>query len=203
MKFLNLLLLLILLAGVCMGQEASTPKTPAPDVIVLENSWKSQQYYPSLDDDPMRPNEEQMEMERRQKQTEADNAIRSSKGMPPLAPPAGSVGRRPRPGPPVTEYVYQAKFQNTGTREIKKLVWEYVFFDPTTQAEIGRRRYESQVSIRPGKSKTVVIRNRVPPTRTINAAQVGKKKLQEQYTQQVVIQSIEYKDGSQWQRPAN
>jgi hypothetical protein len=202
MKFLNLLLLLFLPAVVVVAQEASK-SSPAPDIIVLGNSWKSEQVYPSLNDDPMRPNEEQIELERERRQNQRDNAIRSSLGLPPLPPPMGTLGRRTRTGPPSTEYVYQAKFQNTGTREIKKLVWEYIFFDPSTQAEIGRRRYESEVSLRPGKTKTVVVRNKFPPTRTINAGQVGKKKMEEQYTQQVVIQSIDYKDGSQWQRPAN
>jgi hypothetical protein len=177
--------------------------SPAPDVSVLENTWKSELVYPSLNEDPLRANEEQMELERAQKQNQRDNEVRASLGMPTLPPPTRVPGRRPTPRSPYTEYVYRAKFQNTGAREIKKLVWEYVFFDSATEAEVGRRRYESEISIGPGKAKTVVIRNRVPPTGTVNVTQVGKKKMQEQYTQQVVIQSIDYKDGSSWRRPAN
>jgi hypothetical protein len=104
--------------------------------------------------------------------------------------------------PVSVEYLYEAKFMNTGERKIRKLVWEYVFFEPGTQNEVGRRQIESKVSINPGKIGSVAVRSASPPSGIVSVSQTGKKP-QEQYSEQVVIKSIEYDDGSVWQRPAN
>lgn len=198
MRVLNLALLLFLLAGVSTAQNLQSP-SDAPGISVIEKNWRSEQRYPSLEEDPLRVNQDQMELERARIQNQRDNNVRASMGLPPLPPPMRRPSDRETPRSPTLHYIYQAKFQNTGTREIRRLVWEYVFFDSTTEREVGRRRYESKVSIRPGKAKTVVIRSAVPPTSTVNVTQVGKK-LPEQYTEQVIVQKIEYSDGSQWQR---
>jgi hypothetical protein len=108
--------------------------------------------------------------------------------------------REARPGRPTVEYIYRAKVNNTGSKAIRKMVWEYVFFDPATQKEVGRRRYENKVNIRPGKSSNVIARSLTPPTGTIDANQVGKQP-KDQYSEQIVIQRIEYADGSVWLRP--
>jgi hypothetical protein len=203
MKILNLLLLLFLLAGGVSAQAISNT-SKAPGVEVLEKDWRRQVRNPLLEEDPLRVNTEQMELERARQQNQRDNAIRSSMGLPPLPPPTRAPGAATPPTDRriTVRYIYRAKVSNTGSKAIRKLVWEYVFFDPNTQKEIGRRRYESKVNIRPGKSSSMVETSISPPTGTIDATQTGKE-LKSQYSEQVVIQRIEYADGTVWQRDAN
>lgn len=202
MKILNLLLLLLMLAGVASAQAVSNPPD-APGVAVIEKSWRREIRNLALDEDPFRANREQMELERAVKQNQRENATRANAGLPAVPPPTRAPSSRSgQSEPPTVEYVYRAKVSNTGTKAIRKLVWEYVFFDPSTQREVGRRRNETKVSIRPGKTSNVVGRSASPPAGIVNVSQTGKKP-REQYSEQVVIQSIEYTDGSVWQRAEN
>ncbi len=206
MKILNSLLLLLLLA-VGVSAQAVSNGADAPGVAVLEKNWRREVRNPMLEEDPMRANIEQEELERAMKQNQRTNAIRASMGLPPVPPPsrvpsARDDDRAPAPSSLIVLYVYRAKVSNTGSKAIRKLVWEYVFFDPSTQKEVGRRRHENKVNIRPGKSTNLVARSVSPPTGVIDAAQAGKKS-RNQYAEQIVIQRIEYADGAVWQRKSN
>jgi hypothetical protein len=201
MKALYLLLLLLLLAGVASAQAVSNP-SDAPGVVVIEKSWRMIVRNPALEEDPLRVNQEEMELQRAQREVQRENTNRASRGQEPLPLPRRNPSSRGPTGPIFMEYVYEAKFRNTGERKIRKLVWEYVFLEPGTEHEIGRRKIESKVSISPGKTGNVVERSPSPPAGTINVSQAGKK-MREQYTEQVVIERIEYADGSVWQRSAN
>jgi hypothetical protein len=202
MKVLNLLVLLFVLAVGASAQVVSD-RSEALDVSVLQKKWSMQVRNPALDEDPLRINQEQMELQRAQRVILRENEIRANQGLPPLnlprdTPKRGSVMVQP----PSVEYVYEAKFMNTGQRKIRKLVWEYVFSEPASQREVGRRQFQSKVNIRPGKTASVTMRSVAPPASTVNVTQTGKK-LREQYSEQIIIQSIEYDDGSAWQRPSN
>jgi hypothetical protein len=201
MKVLNLLLMLLLLAGGASAQAVSD-RSAASDVAVLQKNWRMQVRNPALDEDPLRINQEQMEIQRAQRAIQRENEIRARQGQPPLNLPRGTPSRGAMTEPPSVEYVYEVKFMNTGQRKIRKLVWEYVFLEPGTEREVSRRQFQSKVSIRPGKTGSVVMRSASPPAGTVNVTQTGKK-LREQYAEQIVIQSIEYDDGSVWQRPPN
>jgi hypothetical protein len=199
MRVISLLLLLFLTGVYAPAQDLSTA-TDAPGIVVLEKKWRSEVRNPALEEDPLKVNEEQREQERAARQNQADNVIRARLGLPALPPPLPRPSTRPAMGKPTVEYVYQAKIKNTGTKAISRLVWEYVFFDPATQREVGRRRYESKVKIRPGKTESLTARSSSPPTGTVDAAQAGKK-MKELYTEKVLIERIEYADGSFWSRP--
>lgn len=201
MKVLNLLLLLFLLAGGAAAQAISNPSS-APGVSVIKQNWRRIERNPALDEDPMLINQEEMELQRVQRAIQRENALRIRRGQEPLPLPRGTPSRGSIGKPVSVEYVYEAKFMNTGTLKIRKLVWEYVFFEAGTEREVGRRRNESKVSISPGKTGNATVRSASPPAGIITIAQTGKKP-REQYSEQVIIQSIEYADGSVWQRPAN
>ena len=115
-----------------------------------------------------------------------------------ISVPAPETGRR---GLSVT-YIYEVKVRNTGEKEIRTLIWEYVFFEPGTERELGRRRFVSRESIGPGKTRNLVLRSASSPTGTIDASKAGKKS-RDEYSEQVVIQRIEYADGSVWQAASN
>jgi hypothetical protein len=119
----------------------------------------------------------------------------SSSGVPTPKPEKGSRGIS-------AKYVYEIKVRNTGTKSISSLEWEYVFYESGTEVELGRRRFLSKVSIGPGKTKNVIMRSALPPTGTIDANRANKKS-KDQYLEQVVIESVEYADGSVWRLGAN
>jgi hypothetical protein len=78
-----------------------------------------------------------------------------------------------------------ALVKNSGTRKIKAIEWDYIFFaDSGRREEKKRYRFRSKVKIAPGESKFL--------TKEVNdgAATVF---------QTVAIRRIEYDDGSAWQ----
>jgi len=56
--------------------------------------------------------------------------------------------------------------------------------------------------MKPGTTKSLVVRSKDSPTGTLDASKAGKKP-SEQYSEQVVIRSIVYADGSVWSLPSN
>src|SRR5215813_11696065 len=44
------------------------------------------------------------------------------------------------PGQTTAFFVYSAKLKNTGPKTIEGIAWDYIFLDPATNAEVGRRQ---------------------------------------------------------------
>ena len=98
---------------------------------------------------------------------------------------------------PTISYFYQMKVKNIGKLEIREIQWEYLFFELSTNKAIGRRYFESEVRIAPGKIKTVEYRTGLSPTVTINAATTGDNS-KGKYREKIEIRRIEFADGSFW-----
>lgn len=192
-------LVLVLFTSLASAQVPSG-QPAKPDVIVLQKKWREEYRNAALEEDQFKLQKEREEEERARIDLERQNKIKNQQGMPPTIPPAPKLSKRER-GVSVA-YVYEVKFKNTAAKEIRTLAWEYVFFDPSTKQEVGRRRFTSTVRIGPGKTKTVVERSSSPPTGSIDASKAGKKS-QEQYSEQVMIQSLGYADGSEWKAALN
>jgi hypothetical protein len=167
-------------------------------VTVIEKKWHVEVVNPALEKDPFAPNQARQQEENAQKGDARENENRIKQGVPTLAPrvPASS----PETGSHrlSTAYVYEVKVRNTGDKTIHTLTWEYVFFEPGTEREVGRRQFISRVNISPGRIGNVVFRSASSPTGTVDASKAGKKS-RDQYSEQVVIQRVGYADGSVWQ----
>src|SRR5215510_1490680 len=186
--------LFLLLFAICASAQASSAP---PDVAVLQNKWRIELYNPELAKDPLAPSKERQEEARQQQAAAQENENRMRQGEPALPPvvrqSAPQTGAR---GLKVT-YIYEIKVRNTGPKEIRLLTWEYVFFEPGTAQELGRRRFISRISLRPGTTRQLVLRSASSPTGTIDAKKASQK-TRDLYTEQVVIRSIRYADGSVW-----
>lgn len=195
------MLVLFLFALCAAAQTLSIPSTGS-NVTVIQKKWRTEVRNPALEKDPVKDMQERAKEEQRRKDTDRTNEILDARGMPAVTStvpaPASETGDR---GLSVT-YVYEVKISNTGEKRIRTLTWEYVFFEPGTELEVGRRRFVSRVSIGPGRTGNVVMRSTSPPTGTFDAAKAGKKS-SDQYAEQVVIQSVVYADGSVWQAASN
>ena len=202
MKTLLCPALLLCLLPVSLSAQALSDKPETQPVTVMQMKWRYKLNIPGLDDDPLRANSEHSQAERDMKDTIRLNGIRGRQGLPPEVPPVRVRAPEKGDGRPSTVYTYDVKVRNNGTKTIRTLVWDYVFFEPGTEQEVGRRRFVSKTSIRPGNATSLTARSMIPPTGAIDATKAGKKN-REQYLERVVIQSVEYVDGSTWKAIQN
>lgn len=225
MKIFNCILWGLLLASVVAAQTQSAATTDPPGVVVAEVRWQQEVFIPALYDDPMRINQDHRELERDKKNTSIENSTRARQGQTPLPTPTKKIASnipvgstpmgvplgdepagnrnlpaRPEPGAASTYYLYKAKIRNTGTKAIRHVIWHFVLIDSATETEVGRHRFTGNVSIKAGKSAQLVARSRTPPTRIVRAGK-SSGELPGKHTESVMIERIEYDDGSVWQRP--
>jgi hypothetical protein len=203
MKLWNLLLPGLLLAGATSAQTPSTPSDP-PGVTVTRFSWHKDVYIPALFDDPMSPNQEQADLKRQQKAVKKANAARVAGGQTPLPMPTRVItsSQREIPDGPSVNYIFEAKIRNAGEKTIKMIVWEYLLFDLETEVQVGRHQFTDISKIRSGKTGNLVGYTATPPSSILQAKKTGKAS-EYKYSERVVINRIEYDDGSFWQRPLN
>lgn len=96
-------------------------------------------------------------------------------------------------------FVYKLLLQNNEARPIKSIDWDYVFYDISTERELGRRQFTSQEKIGPGKTRELKFFIPTPPTKTISINGLNKQE-REGLSETIVIVRVEYADGSLWQR---
>jgi hypothetical protein len=215
MKVLFTLLLLFLLTSDCLSQTPAT--SPAPqDVAIIQKQWRAEVRNPLMDESPFEflDRISQEEAERiRQANAARRQTQRARNSTQQLPPDTGRMETPPESNPAENRqplklnearviYIYKIKVRNDGEKAIKALVWEYVFSEPETGREVGRRRFLSKTKIDPGKTKELTMRSASPPTGSINAASIGKKS-QNQYSEKIVIRAVQFTDGSVKQNAAD
>ncbi|HKS26332.1 MAG TPA: hypothetical protein VJS44_00870 [Pyrinomonadaceae bacterium] len=94
---------------------------------------------------------------------------------------------------------YEFTVRNTGSKIIRKIVFEHSFTDTATQKTVGRRQFKSKVKILPGMTATLVAFYPGGPVGTIDVNQV-RQDSRELPPEQMTIQKITYADGSVWER---
>ena len=199
MRILSSTILLFSFA-VCVTAQTPSNKTTPPDLTVLEKKWGIDVRNPALEKDPVEAMQDRDLQERQRIAQQRTDQILSDRGMPAQTSTVPTSRETTRTGITVL-YVYEVKLRNTGAQGIRKVTWEYVFFEPGTETELGRRRFISKVNLSPGGTTNVVVRAAVSPTGTVDARKAGKKP-KDMYSEQIVIQRIEYADGTSW-RPAS
>jgi hypothetical protein len=90
---------------------------------------------------------------------------------------------------------------NRGEKPISAVSWDYAVVDVENNVEVGRRSFKNVVNIKPGKSASLVRRSRNPPSSVVRVSKSGEAR--SQYVERVIIDRVEYVDGTFWQRPAN
>ena len=196
MKVSGLLLLVFLL---CFDVSAQTPaaqeEEQPQDLSVVKKSWRKEIHHPAMTADPFRSNDEQAQLQRAQKENGVRNSVRVREGNVPQPTARPSMPVETESDGPSVKFAYRVTVKNTGTKTIKAIHWDYLFFDPEKVEQVGQHTFRQQVKIRPGKSTELIGRSSYPPTRVLNAAQT------QQVVEEISIRLIEYEDGSAWQRP--
>jgi hypothetical protein len=195
MRVLNSILLTIVVAGAVSGQSAQQ-YPEAPDVKVVKNSSRIRIRNFRQEEDPLNPTLEQGDRDRYRK----DEQERLQGRLPP--PGSKSEMMRNYPRRPIVEYFFEATIRNDGTKKIKRVIWEYVFFAHTTGREIGYRAFVNEVSVGQAKSAKVTGYLTTPIQRVAETEQEIKQsqRLRPTESHSVVFTNGAY-DGKQQNRP--
>lgn len=202
------LVLLMLLPGAAVysstfAQDSAPPPAPeAGGVVVLKFNWLKERIAPRASISPLVTQEEMV----RQAQLERQLAnARNSTNAGAAARAEAQLGRHEQARARATQterprhaYRYTARVRNDGDKTINSIDWDYLFIDPTTQGEVARHRFTSDVTLKPGKSKEISVLYPVEPFKKVSAGMLDKK--QPTYQEQVVLMRVQYSDGTAWQR---
>ena len=94
----------------------------------------------------------------------------------------------------------QVTVRNSSDKAIKSIDWDYIFLDRASLSEIGHQQFTSEDKIAPGKAKELTIVASKPPTHTISLTALNSNE-RNALSERVVLEGIQYADGSSWQRP--
>lgn len=104
--------------------------------------------------------------------------------------------RAPQPEP-VDGFAYRIKVQNQTTKAVEAVFWEYRFQDPANPDQLSRRQFLCGVNIGAGKGKELEGFSRSGPSDVVNVKTLNSGT---PFKETVLINRIEYTDGSMWQR---
>ena len=96
-------------------------------------------------------------------------------------------------------FVYKIKVQNAVAKVIEIVFWEYQFQDPADASLVARRQFLCGVNVPANKSKDLEGFSLSGPSEVVNVNTLANKS---QNKEQVLINRVEYSDGSIWQRKA-
>ncbi len=96
-------------------------------------------------------------------------------------------------------YLYRLKVQNPGKNVVEIVFWEYQFHDPADASLVARRQFLCGVNIAGDKSKELEAFSLSGPSDVVNVSTLANKS-ENPFKEKVLINRVEYADGSIWQR---
>jgi len=99
----------------------------------------------------------------------------------------------------VDGFTYEVRFKNSETKQAQTIFWEYQFKETADPQNTSRRRFICGVKIKPDHEKLVQVFSTLAPGNVINLTNLTRRS-GKQFDESVVIDRIEYEDGSLWQR---
>jgi hypothetical protein len=100
---------------------------------------------------------------------------------------------------PMDGFAYRIKVQNADTKVVEIVFWEYQFHDPANPELVARRQFLCGVSIAPGKGKELEGFSLAGPSDVVNVKTLADNAAKP-FVEKVLINRVEYADGSIWQR---
>lgn len=104
-----------------------------------------------------------------------------------------------REPPPVDGFVYAVKLRNAGAKPIQTVFWEYQFTESANPKNVTRRRFRCGMKLRPDQGRELQIFSLGGPSDVISVKSLAKGS-GNQFREEVVIDRVEYADGTFWQR---
>jgi hypothetical protein len=201
-----LFLLPILLFSLIPAQDATTDDN-SPVTVVSSKWFKTQRatYDPdkvSLPSDPMPdpapPNSN------RERRTISDSAAVHDPSSDAIdkrtAELERAVNKTPAPKNSSTDgYTYQAKIMNASAKTVQTIFWEFQFTEKADRANVSRRQFVCRSHVKPEKNASLEVFSRNGPSSVVSINTL-KKNANESFEGVVVINRVEYEDGTAWQR---
>ncbi len=94
-------------------------------------------------------------------------------------------------------YAYRIKVKNSATQVAEVVFWEYQFYDAANPNLVARRQFLCGVNIRPDKEKELEGFSLSGPSDVVSVAALADKS---RFKENVLINRVEFADGSIWQR---
>jgi len=96
-------------------------------------------------------------------------------------------------------FAYRIKVQNPTEKVVEIVFWEYQFNDPANPDLVARRQFLCGVNIPPGKGKDLEGFSLSGPSDVVNVKTLADNTAKP-FKENVLINRVEYADGSIWQR---
>jgi hypothetical protein len=100
---------------------------------------------------------------------------------------------------PVEGFTYQMRVQNRSSKAIQNVFWEYRFKEVSNPEHLSRRQFLCNVQIKPDKDRGLQVFSLSGPSDVVNVKSLDKDS-KSQFEEAVLINRIEFADGSFWQR---
>ena len=100
---------------------------------------------------------------------------------------------------PVDGFTYSMKLQNGSGKTIQILFWEYQFREIANPANLTRRQFLCSTKVNPDKAKELQVFSLSGPSNVVNVKSLAKAS-GNQFKEGVVINRVEFADGTFWQR---
>jgi hypothetical protein len=201
LKWLLVACVSLVSAGVSLGQEAQNPAKMNVEIIKLH--WEKQVRLPRNFDPSVIPTNG----------TFSDPASRTSAAAPSnsldatrsatsaRSAAAGSSDAFPAtPGRLPVFYEYSIKIKNVGSKTIEGMAWDYLFIDPTSNAELGKHEFLSYAKVPTDKSATLRVALRSPPTRVVRSSE-STRNAPPKPIEKALVQCVLYTDDTVWKNP--
>jgi hypothetical protein len=96
-------------------------------------------------------------------------------------------------------FTYLLKLKNDSANKIEVVFWEYQFIDAANAANVARRQFLCGLNLKPGKEKELTAFSLSGPSKVVSAESLSDK-TPKPPLEKVLINRIEYADGTIWQR---
>jgi hypothetical protein len=100
---------------------------------------------------------------------------------------------------PIDGFTYQTKIQNQSPKAVAIVFLEFQFKEKTNPANFSRRQFICRAKMKPDKLQEISIFTIKGPGSVVSVGSL-KKKSHDEFEQKVIINRVEYDDGSVWQR---
>ena len=107
--------------------------------------------------------------------------------------PPPPISRRPSD---TYHYEYRVRVKNVSPKKIKSILWEYQVTDTSGTTIISQRLFLCAMTVKSGKDKLLRAGTPSPPDRVVSSDSSE----EQSQKQKVVINRVEYSDGSTWTR---
>lgn len=156
---------LIALGGIDVFAQAITLSSP-PDLQIVKYSWSKDRIDWERDLTPAESYRETTYRIRNERRTGTPLEERDKI--------SNREAQKEQTKPPRYAFTYKLKVNNTGTKTIKEIDWDYIFTDETTGEELGRREFTSVEKIGPGKRKELIVKASAAPASRVSVYSLGK-----------------------------